>query len=162
MGSILTSYEKYLMNPTHLHLAITHLPIFGTAIGLLVLLYGIYTGSYHTKMAAYAVLVVAAIGGIIAFSTGEAAEETVESLQGIVKRTVEEHEEFAETALIAIIASGVASLTGAYITWKQSKFAKAIAVIVLIISLICLAVVSWTGYLGGQIRHTETGTTLMK
>jgi len=149
------------MDLTHLHLLITHLPIFGTITGLLILLYGIYTGSYHTKMAAYAVLLAAALGGIIAFSTGEAAEETVENMQGITKNVIEAHEEFAKITLIAIIALGVVSLAAIYLTWKKSKTARAISIIVLILSLICFGMTSWTGYLGGQIRHTEVGNTAL-
>lgn len=143
------------MNLTRLHLLITHLPIFGTLIGLLILLYGIYTGSFHTKMNAYAVLLVAAVGGIIAFSTGEAAEETVENIQGIAKNAIEKHEEFAKVTLISIIALGGASLFGAYLTLKKSRLSRIISVIVLILSLICFGLASWTAYLGGKIRHTE-------
>lgn len=143
------------MNLTHLHLLITHLPIFGSVTGMLILLYGVYTGSDHTKMTAYAVLLAAAAGGIIAFSTGEAAEETVENIQGISKNMIEEHEEFAKIALTAVIALGAGALAGGYLTWKKSKFTKVISVIVLILSFICFGITSWTGYLGGQIRHTE-------
>lgn len=145
------------MDLTHLHLMITHLPIFGAIIGLLTLLYGMFTGSYHTKMAAYTILLAAALGGIIAFSTGEAAEETVENVQGVAKNIIEEHEEFAKATLFIVIALGAASAAGAFLTWRRSKLAKAISVIVLILSLICFGMTSWTGYLGGQIRHTETG-----
>lgn len=145
------------MNLTHLHLVVTHLPIFGTIVGLLILLYGMYTGSYHTKMAAYALLLTAAVGCIIAFSTGEAAEETVENIPGITRSIIEEHEEFAEITLIATLILGGAALAGAYITWKKPKFTKAISIIVLILALICFGMTSWTGYLGGRIRHTEIG-----
>jgi len=39
-----------------------------------------YAESYHTKMAGYGVLLLAAVGGILAFSSGEAAEETVQNI----------------------------------------------------------------------------------
>jgi uncharacterized membrane protein len=149
------------MNLTHLHLLVTHLPIFATIIGPLILLYGIYTRSYHTKIAAYALLLAAAMGAVVAFLTGEAAEETIENIQGVAKSIIEEHEEFAQITLITIIALGGASLAGAYLTWKKSKFTKAISVIVLIVSLVCFAMASWTGYLGGQIRHTEISNTAL-
>lgn len=149
------------MNNTHLHLMVTHLPIFGTIAGFLILVYGMNTGSYQTKMAAYTVLVAAAIGGIIAFSTGEAAEETVENIQGIGKRMIEEHEEFANLTLISIILLGAASLAGAFLTWRKWKSAKVILIIVLIVSLISFGMTSWTGYLGGQIRHTEIRNTAL-
>lgn len=145
------------MDLTHLHLMITHLPIYGSIIGTLVLIYGMATKSRHTKMAAYFVLLTAALGGIIAFSTGEAAEETVKNIQGISKNLIEEHEEFANITFTVIIALGIASLAGLLLTWKKSKFTNLISIIALILSIVCVGMSSWTGYLGGQIRHTEIG-----
>jgi len=82
-------------------------------------------------------------------------------MQGITKNVIEAHEEFAKITLIAIIALGVVSLAAIYLTWKKSKTARAISIIVLILSLICFGMTSWTGYLGGQIRHTEVGNTAL-
>ena len=146
----------------HLHLMITHLPIFGTIIGLLLLLYGRRTGSYHTQMAAYTLLLVAAAGCIIAYLTGEAAEEVAENIQGIEKNMIEEHEEFAKFTLVAAIALGIGALAGAYLTWKKSQFTNAILTIVLILSLICFGMSAWTGYLGGHIRHTEIDNAVIR
>lgn len=143
------------MNLTHLHLSITHLPIFGTIIGLLILLYAIYKGSYQVKMVAYTVLFVAAVGGIVSFSTGEAAEETMKSIPEIPRSVIEEHEDFAKITLIAVVGLAGFSLLGAYLTRKRSKLADTMSIIVLIVSLICFVLSSWTGYLGGQIRHSE-------
>jgi uncharacterized membrane protein len=145
------------MDLTHLHLMITHLPIYGSMLGTLVLIYGMVTKSTHTKMAAYFVLLISVLGGVIAFSTGESAEDTVKNIQGISKNLIEEHEEFAEKTLIVLITLGVASIAGILLLWKKSKFANAVTVIALILSLVCIGMTSWTGYLGGQIRHTEIG-----
>lgn len=143
------------MNFTHLHLMITHLPLFGSILGALVLIYGMITKNSQVKMAAYYVLIVSAVGGVIAYSTGEFAEETVENIQGIVKNNIEEHEEFAEIALISIIALGILSLAGVYTTLKKPSLARAVSIIVLIASLACFGLTAWTGYLGGHVRHTE-------
>lgn len=143
------------MELTHLHLMMTHLPISGTIIGAIILIYGRYTGSYHTKMAAYIILLLAVVGCIIAFSTGEAAEETAEHLPGVAKSLIEEHEEFAKITLPVSIALGLSALMGLYLTRIRSRFAKVTSLIVLILSLICFGLASWTGYLGGRIRHTE-------
>lgn len=43
----------------------------------------------------------------IAFSTGEAAEETVENIQEISKNMIEEHEEFAKITLMPPIPGTV-------------------------------------------------------
>ncbi len=143
------------MNQTHLHLLITHLPIFGSMLGGLVLAYGILTKSNHTKIAAYILFVISSAGAGIAYLTGEAAEETVENIQGITETAIEQHEEFALVALIGLIVLGVASLIGLYLAFKKSSYSRTIAFAILLVSLISFGLVARTGYLGGQIRHTE-------
>ncbi len=143
------------MDQTHLHLLITHLPIYGTILGAIVLAYGLATKSQHTANAAYVVLIISAIGGFIAKQTGEAAEETVENIKGISEDLIHEHEESADIAIIAIIILGVISLVAILASYKKWSFSNSMGWIVLIISLITFGLVARTGYLGGQIRHTE-------
>lgn len=143
------------MNQTHVHLLITHLPIFGSILGGLVLAHGLWTKSNQTKIAAYNLFVISAIGAGIAYLTGEAAEETVENIQGIVEATINQHEEFALFALISLIILGLTSIIGIFITLKNLAMTRTVAFIILFISLISFGLVARTGYLGGQIRHTE-------
>lgn len=143
------------MDQTHLHLLITHLPIIGSILGALVLAYGIWTKTYQTQVAAYGVLIISSIGAGISYLTGEAAEETVENIQGISENMIKEHEEIALVALIALIVAGVLSIIGILLTFKNSRFFPMAATITLFISLISFGIIGWTGYLGGQIRHTE-------
>jgi uncharacterized membrane protein len=147
------------MNQTHIHLLITHLPIFGSILGGLVLAHGIYSKSNQTNIAAYNLLIISSIGALIAYFTGEGAEETVEKIQGISKSTIEQHSDFAMYALVSLSILGVASIIGLYISIKKSLFSTKIAVLTLIISLISFGLIARTGYLGGQIRHTETNST---
>lgn len=143
------------MNPTHVHLLITHLPIFGSVLGALVLAFGLGYKSAPTKIAAYAVLIISSIGAGIAYLTGEPAEESVEHLQGVSENMIHDHEEFALFALIGLIITGVLALIGLYLTIKRSPRTRTIAQITLLVSLVSFGLVAWTGYLGGQIRHTE-------
>lgn len=143
------------MNQAHLHLLITHLPIFGSILGGLVLTYGLWTKSDHTKISAYIVLTISSIGGGVSYLTGEAAEETAEEIQGVAKNMIEEHEEFAGIAIISILLLGVVSIPGLILTSRKSSLTSTLAVVTLIISVITFGLVARTGYLGGQIRHTE-------
>jgi uncharacterized membrane protein len=143
------------MDQTHIHLLITHLPIFGSILGGLVLAHGLWTKSVQTKIAAYNLFIISAIGAGIAYLTGEAAEETVENIQGVVESTIKQHEEFALFALISLIILGVASIVGLFLTLRKSPLTRATAIVILFISLISFVLVARTGYLGGQIRHTE-------
>jgi uncharacterized membrane protein len=143
------------MNQTHIHLLITHLPIFGSILGALVLSHGIWTKSNQTKIAAYNLFIISTIGAVIAYFTGEGAEESVENIQGVVEATIKTHEEFALFALISLIILGVASILGLYLTIRKSSNTRTAAFVILFISLISFGLVARTGYLGGQIRHTE-------
>jgi hypothetical protein len=73
------------MSQVHLHLLITHLPVFGSILGAFVLMYGMWAKSNPTKNAAYFIFIISAIGAAIAYLTGEGAEEAVENLQGFLK-----------------------------------------------------------------------------
>lgn len=143
------------MDQTHLHLLITHLPIFGSILGAVVLAHGLWIKSDHLSIAAYDIFIISGIGAGVAYLTGEAAEETVERIQGVAENMIDQHEDFALYALISLIVLGVLSIAGLFIAWKKWAFSKTFAVVVLFIALISFGLVAWTGYLGGQIRHTE-------
>lgn len=148
------------MNLTHLHLLITHLPIFGSILGSIVLLYGLWSKSNETKIAAYLVFIISSIGAGISYLTGEAAEETVENIPGVLHSMVEEHEEAALFAIIILTVLGLTSIMGIVFTIKKSPVTTVIAKIILFISLLSFSVVARTGYLGGHIRHSEIHDTL--
>ncbi len=143
------------MNQTHIHLLITHLPIFGSILGGLVLLHGIWTKSNQTAIAAYNLFIISAIGAGIAYLTGEAAEETVENIQGVAKTAIDAHEDFAMVSLVSLIVLGVAALIGIVLTLKKSPLTRSVAIVTLLIALVSFGLIARTGYLGGQIRHTE-------
>jgi uncharacterized membrane protein len=143
------------MNATHIHLLITHLPIFGSILGAIVLAYALNRRNDDTKMASYFLFVLSAIGGVIAYLTGEPAEEKVEHLQGVTHDAIHEHEDAALFALISFIILGLISLVGMYIIRKKTALSRKMAIVILILSLFSFSVVLRTGWLGGQIRHTE-------
>lgn len=150
------------MNPTHVHLMITHLPVFGSILGTFVLIYGMSTKSVQAAMASYYVLLISAIGGVVSYLTGESAEETVENIQGISDAAVEEHEEFAKFALVAIIILGVLALAAIILNKWKPTWRKMISILVLLAALACFGMSLWTGYLGGQIRHTEVSNSYVQ
>ena len=152
---VIVDLKKNIMNQTHIHLLITHLPIFGSMIGAFVLLYGIWSSSIQTKIAAYLVLIVSSLGAIVSYLTGEAAEETVEEIQGITKTIIEQHADFAVFAIIGLSVLGAMSIIGLILVSLKSSYEKAFSTLILLIALVSYAIVARTGYLGGQIRHTE-------
>jgi uncharacterized membrane protein len=146
------------MNQTHLHLLINHLPIIGSILGGLVLAHGIWAKSYQTKIAAYNLLLISSVGAVIAYLTGEAAEETVENIQGISKTMLDQHEDAAVYSLVALITLGILSIGGLFLTIRKSPLSIPAAWVILVVSIVSFGIIARTGYLGGQIRHTEIST----
>lgn len=146
------------MNQVHFHLLITHLPIFGSVLGCFVLAHGIWSKSSQTNIAGYNVLILSSIGAVVAYLTGEGAEEAVENIPGVGKNMIELHEDFAMFALVGLITVGITSILGLYLTIKKSSQASTASLIVMVVSIISFVLVARTGYLGGQIRHTEVNT----
>jgi uncharacterized membrane protein len=146
------------MTQVHLHLLITHLPIFGSILGSLVLVHGLWTKSNSTKIASYNLFIISAIGAAIAYFTGEGAAEAVEKMPGVLETMIERHEDFAVYALVSLIVLGFVSLFALFASFKNLSIAKPISMLVLFVSLVSFGLVARTGYLGGQIRHTEIAT----
>jgi uncharacterized membrane protein len=143
------------MDQTHLHLIVTHLPILGPIFGAIVLGYGIRMGSSTTKKAAYILFLLSAGGAVLSYLTGEAAEETIKEITNITENNIEPHEEFAVYALGALILLGILSAVGLVVKFNSRTVSRNLAVAILMFSLVSFALMAWTGYLGGKIRHTE-------
>lgn len=120
--------------------------------------YGMWVKSAHTKMAAYLLFILSALGAGITYLTGEAAEEGVENIPGVAEGIIGQHEDFALYALISLIALSVISLIGLFVEYFKSTLSRSLSFVILLVSLVSFGLVARTGFLGGQIRHTEIGT----
>jgi uncharacterized membrane protein len=143
------------MNAAQIHLALNHLPIFGTLFGFLILLFALLKNSSQLKQAGLWLCLAASVGAIPTYLSGEPAEEVILSQPGIEEERIEEHEEMALIALIAIEVLGAASLAGLYLSAKAGAPPSTLVIACLILSLLALAIVGWTAHLGGQIHHPE-------
>jgi len=59
----------------NLHLLSNHFPILGSLFGVLLLVVALVKPNLNTTLSAYLILLVSGFGGIIAYFTGESAEE---------------------------------------------------------------------------------------
>lgn len=143
------------MDSTHLHLLLNHFPVVGTIIGTGVMAYGYFTKSGATQKAALMIWVFMAVLAIPVFLTGEPAEEKVEDLPGVSEAMIHAHEEAAELAVWVMGALGVLSLVTLLIPANKEKSSATMIGIAFALSLVTFGLMARTGYLGGQIRHTE-------
>lgn len=143
------------MNAVHLHLITNHFPIIGVFFGLLVLVYGFNNKSKTSVLAAYWVFIIAAALGAVAYFSGHSAEHIVEDVPGILETAIEEHEESALITFIAMIVLAILSIIGVMKKNFNFNSMKILAVIILIVATVSLAIATYTGLLGGNIRHSE-------
>ena len=144
------------MNGAQLHLLLNHFPILGTLFGLLVLAAGLWKKSEDLQKAALVCFLLVGLLDIPTYLTGEPAEEVVEHLPEASEQIIEEHEDSALVSLIALELLAAASLIGLLLFRRSHRVSSKMVVACLILSILALLMVSWTAYLGGQIRHTET------
>ena len=137
----------------YLHLLSNHVPILGSLFGVLLLVVALVKPNLHTTLSAYLILLVSGIGGIVAYFTGEPAEESIEHVAGISHKLIHVHEEMAENALIFVFLLTAAAVVGLWAERAQWKSAKKIERFTLVIGIIAFILFAFTGYLGGHIRH---------
>ena len=144
-----------LMNATHLHLLLNHVPVLGTVFGLGLLAFGMWRKSSELQKAALGVFVIAALVGVVAYLTGEPAEEGIEGLPGVSEVFIEQHENAAAIAFTGIVILGVVALLVLFVSRRGKMVPTSFAAIMLVGAMVVSVLMAWTANLGGQIRHTE-------
>jgi hypothetical protein len=142
------------MNGAHLHLVLNHIPVLGSVFAAGLLAYGIGRRCKEVTRVALFVLAIAAAGGVVVYFTGEGAEEIVEELAGVSHDEIEEHEESALRATVALAIAGLAALA-LLAARRRESIPRGAAIVVLILALGAVFAMIWTANLGGQIRHSE-------
>jgi uncharacterized membrane protein len=143
------------MNPAHIHLALNHLPVVGTLLGLLLLLFGLARRSDEVQKAALAVFVLAALLAVPTYFTGESTEEIVEHLPGVSEVLIEQHEDAALVAFVALGALGLAALSALALFRRSDRMASRLVTLSLLLAVATSGLMLRTANLGGRIRHTE-------
>lgn len=145
---------KPMFDAAHLHLMINHFPIIGTLIGGLLMAYALLRRDESLQRVVLVMWLSLAAMTPLVMKTGEEAEERVEKMAGMSGNMIHEHEESAELSLWLMIGLGIASLV-TLVLGKMKYKGNSFAISAFVLSLIVIGSMIRTGYLGGQIRHTE-------
>lgn len=143
------------MTQSHIHLLTNHLPIVGSLLGIIVLVYGIAIKSIHTRNASYMIFIISSIGAVVTYLTGEGAEEKVEGIADVSEKMIHQHEDFALYALISLIILGICAAIAWIVSKKNAITGNKLAILTLFFGIVSFALIARTGYLGGLIRHSE-------
>ena len=142
------------MSIVHLHLLLNHFPVIGAILGALFLAVALLRRSSELAKISLAFLALVGAASVLVFLTGEPAQEALEKLPGFSERLVDRHEDMALVATIVTGTIGALALA-AMILYRRRAVPHWLSTVVLVCAVGSSAVMGYTAYLGGQIRHTE-------
>lgn len=142
------------MSILHLHLLLNHFPIVGAVLASLLLGVALVRRSDELAKVSFALLALLGVTSIVVFLTGEPAEEAIEEIAGFSHSIVERHEQVALLATIAMAFLGAVSVVLLLALLKRAV-PRTYTIAVLVGAIVATGAMGWTGYLGGQVRHTE-------
>jgi uncharacterized membrane protein len=143
------------MDIVHLHLLISHVPVLATFFSLAILVWAMISKHPEHYKIAFAGFIVAGIFAVLAFLTGEGAEDIAETIAGITEANIERHEDAASLALWMTVVLGVFGIAGLIWNKIRVKGFRPFVWTVFFYGLVTAGVLAYTANLGGQIRHTE-------
>jgi uncharacterized membrane protein len=142
------------MNASQIHLALTHVPVVLSFIGLVILSIGMLKKNETITKTSFYLLLAAGIFTVPVYLTGEGTEEAVENLPGVSESLISKHEDVANLTLIVISLTALIALSG-ILFYSRRIIGKIARTSVFILSLISAGAMAQTAHLGGSIRHTE-------
>jgi hypothetical protein len=147
-----------MLNAAHFHLVINHAPVIGFAIALIFALIGIFVANRTIHLSAILLTLGSGATGVIAYLTGEPAEEMVTELElGYSGAYLSAHARWGEWTFYAVLA--VAALTLALLPlMKQPNGSRAGMAFLTLLLLAANAAGAITATLGGGIKHPEIHT----
>lgn len=143
------------MNGAQLHLAINHVPVILSLIGLAVLVWGWLSKNPEIKKVALVLIVANAFSAGAAFLTGEPAEDVLRNTPSFSRHLIHEHEEAGEAALIVSIVAGVAALGTLLLAQKKPALSNYLMYATLILMVMTSIAFLKTAHEGGLIKHDE-------
>jgi uncharacterized membrane protein len=142
------------MNASQIHLALTHVPVVLSFIGLVILSIGLLKKNETITKTSFYLLLAAGIFTVPVYLTGEGTEEAIENLPGVSESIISKHEDVANLTLIVISLTALMALSG-IVFYSRRIIGKLARTSVFILSLISAGAMAQTAHLGGSIRHTE-------
>ena len=154
-------------NAAHLHLLVNHLPVFAPALAIPILVLAILLRKERGLLLAGAfLLVVGAVGGWAAKSSGDAAMDMLEADEDkawgkqfeSARDRVAEHENRADKAMYPAIAAAVLAvivLVFAHTRPAETPISRGWILLVLAGAVATTCAMGWVGNAGGGIMHRE-------
>jgi len=145
-----------LKQPEYLHVALNHLPIYGTILGALALAISIMLRSRAAQITALVIALIAGVSAYPVLVSGQKAYKTIRNLSDDAgAEALDEHMDRAEKTVNAFYLLALVALAGLLVPIKWPKMGFPLATATLVLSLLCFGLSIYIAEEGGQVRHTE-------
>lgn len=144
-----------LVNVSHLHLLLNHVPTVGSVAGLGLLLLALVRRNDHLMRASLEVLFIVAMLTLPVYLSGVAAEGAIEGLEGVSVEAIEIHESAALWGFVWMQITGLVAWLALWQSRRVPRPPRAGVAAVLLLSVLTVVVMATAATLGGEIRHPE-------
>jgi hypothetical protein len=142
------------MSLAHLHLILNHVPVVGTLVAGVLFVFAARWRNGQLERLALGFMLAFALLTVPVYLTGEPAEHVAERLPGVREAAIDRHQDAARAALVAAEILGASALAGLAL-FRRRLLPRAVSAVIVALIVVSTGLFGWTGYLGGQIRHTE-------
>ena len=143
------------MNGAYLHLVVNHVPVFGALIGLGLLIYALVRKSPEVQKVSLGIIFLTGLAGIVAFVTGDPAEEAIRSQPWFSDAILLRHHNTALIALIASIIGGVVALVTLVVSHRRKAMVGWLVGLTLAVTAVTALLMGLAADRGAMIRHGE-------
>jgi hypothetical protein len=145
-----------LQQPGYLHVLINHLPIIGTAMGVLALLIGLALRSRKALLPGLAIVLISGISAWPVYVTGSDAYKSIRKISDDAGSDwLGEHEDRADRTIWTFYAmAGIAGLA-IVMPLRWPKAGLPLAAASALAAVVCTGVAGYIAQPGGLVRHVE-------
>lgn len=139
------------MDPTRIHIFLNYIPLIGMALGIAMLLYGMWRSGREVSRNGLWLFVVTALLTLAVYATGEIAGKGAGLMAGPPWTNIVAHRASALPTFFAIELTGVFALVGLIRMIRGTGVARWNALVVLILAIASFALAARTTHIGRQI-----------
>jgi hypothetical protein len=147
------------ITPAHWHVILNHLPLVGVPAAALLVAWGLVRREEQVLRVALIAAVLAALSAWLTDYTGDGAKQDVRAQPWAQRDVIHTHEEAGDNAMIVSLVAGAAALGTLVLARRKKPVHRGAALGVLVLLLAASGFLTWAGWEGGKIRHTEFGLT---
>jgi len=146
-----------MLDWTHIHLMINHVPVIGLAVPIAFLLIDRVRNNRKLEWLSLQMFVVFAVIAIPVYLTGSPASHKMREVPGISLEVIHRHSNAADFAFWTMEGLGAISLWALYKFRSSATPPPRLTAGLLALALAALGLMIWTANLGGKSRHPEIG-----